>query len=364
MKGQGRFLKFAKVSVSFVLLTVAVFCVFRRLPECFGSQNPAALAAAAFTLTDGEYRLSPSNNSESTTQSTEDSEANPDDKTASAQKAEPRLRDKSGYYDSYAEHEGEAKYEIAENRYSGEGLSVDNFYIKNNTGLGLDFDSILRDNLTFDVKKNTDSPQVLIYHTHSTEAYMDEDVDYFYESYYSRTQNEDFNVVGVGEAIAKQLNAKGIKTLHDKTVHDSTYNGAYERSAQSVQSDMDEYKDIKVVLDIHRDAIGTDECKVKPVFEYNGKKGAQIMIMSGCDTTGERNFLSWQNNLNFALKLQSKAEELYPGMTRPLNFGYFAYNEYVCDGSLLIEVGTEANSIEEAEYTGELLANVLYEVLK
>lgn len=75
-------------------------------------------------------------------------------------------------------------------------------------------------------------------------------------------------------------------------------------------------------------------------------------------------FLSWENNLNFALKIQNKAEEMYPGMTRPLNFGYFAYNEYICDGSLLIEIGTDANTIEEAEYSGELLGNVLYEVLK
>ncbi len=363
MKGQGRFFKSVKVSISFVLLTVAVFCVLRRLPECFGSQNPAALAAAAFTLTDGEYRLEASSKSnDASIQPTDDVDVNV--KTEDAKKTEPKLRDKSGYYDSYADHSGEAVYEVAENRYTGEGLSVDNFYIKNNTGLSLDFNALLKDKLTFDVKKNTKSPQVLIYHTHSSEAYMDEDVDYFYESYYSRTQNEDFNVVGVGETIAKQLNSKGIKTLHDKTIHDSTYNGAYDRSAQSVLSNMDEYKDIKVVLDIHRDAIGTSERKIKPVFEYNGKKGAQIMIMSGCDTTGERNFLSWENNLNFALKLQSTAEKLYPGMTRPLNFGFFAYNEYVCDGSLLIEVGTEANSIEEAEYTGKLLGNVLCEVLK
>ena len=189
-------------------------------------------------------------------------------------------------------------------------------------------------------------------------------MDYFFESFYSRTQNNDFNVVAVGDAITRTLESKGIKTLHDKPVHDSTYNGSYGRSVQTVQSDMKEYKDIKGVLDIHRDALGTDECKVKPVFEYNGKKGAQIMILSGCDTDGERDFENWQNNLNFALKIQNTAEKMYPGMTRPISFDYFAYNEYVCDGSLLIEVGEEANSIDEAVYTGELLGNVLYEVLK
>lgn len=363
MKKQGKLIKLLKAAVSFALLFTAVFCVFRRLPECFTGEESAVLAAA-FTLTDGQYisgtdrQEEKKESKQSSTQPTTVSE------TKSAEKATVKERDKSGYYDSYAKHEGEAKYSIEERGITGGATQVDNCYIKNKTGLDLDFEAILSDKLTFSVKKNTDSPQVLIYHTHTSEAYMDEDVDYFYDSFYSRTQNNDFNVVAVGDAITNVLESKGIKTLHDKTVHDSTYNGSYDRSVQTVQSDMNDYKDIKVVLDIHRDALGTDECKVKPVFEYNGKKGAQIMILSGCDTDGERGFENWQNNLNFALKIQNTAEKMYPGMTRPISFDYFAYNEYVCDGSLLIEVGAEANSIDEAVYTGELLGNVLYEVLK
>ena len=154
---------------------------------------------------------------------------------------------------------------------------------------------------------------MLIYHTHTSESYMDEDVDYFYESYYSRTQNNDYNVTAVGDAITDVLNKRGIKTMHDTTVHDSTYSGSYDRSAQTVESIMETNTDIKVIIDIHRDAIGTETQKVKPVFTYDGKQGAQIMILSGCDTDGEMNFLSWENNLNFALKIQNKAEEMYPG---------------------------------------------------
>ena len=99
------------------------------------------------------------------------------------------------------------------------------------------------------------------------------------------------------------------------------------------------------------------------MFTYNGKKGAQIMILAGCDTDGERGFDCWEENLHFALKIQDKAETLYPDMTRPLNFDYFAYNEYVCNGSLLIEVGTESNSIDEATYSGSLLGNAIADVL-
>lgn len=363
LKKQGKFLKAVKTTVSLSLLLIAVFCVIRRLPECF-SPNDSAVLAASFTLTDGQYIAQTDKKSEKkeTNKETVQPSTSPED--SSLEKAPVKKRDKSSYYDSFAEHTGEAKYSIAEKTITSDGTQVDSCYIKNKTGLDLDFEAILNDKLTFSVKKNTDSPQVLIYHTHTSEAYMDEDVDFFFDSFYSRTQNTDFNVVSVGDAITRSLESKGIKTLHDKTVHDSTYNGSYDRSVQTVQSDMKDNKDIKVVLDIHRDAIGTDECKVKPVFEYNGKKGAQIMILSGCDTDGERGFENWQNNLNFALKIQNTAEKMYPGMTRPISFDYFAYNEYVCDGSLLIEVGAEANSIEEAEYTGELLGNVLYEVLK
>lgn len=364
MKRKGKILKTAKLVLSFILISAAVFCICRRFPECFKSQDPAALAAAAFTLTDGTYKISSQEKSEKATEQSSFEEKQLPTQVSQENATAPQKRDKSDYYDSFAKHENEAKYEIAEKTYGEDGTQVDLCYLKNKTGLELDFEKILKDKLTFDVKENTDSPQVLIYHTHTTEGYMDEDVDYFYDSFYSRTQDENFSVVSVGDAICNELNKRGIKAIHDKTIHDSTYNGSYDRSVQTVESNMEKYKDIQVVIDIHRDAIGTDECKIKPVFTYNGYKAAQIMIMSGCDTDGEMGFTSWQNNLNFALKIQNKAEQLYPGMTRPLDFGYFAYNEYVCDGSLLIEVGTEANSVDEATRSGALLGNVLYEVLK
>ncbi len=363
MKSKGKFLNKLKTLAAVVLLSTALFCVARRLPECFDSQNPAALAAAAFTLTSGEYRLEQNKNAKADKPETDKNSDSENDNNATEPKT-AKKRDKSDYYDSYADHGDEAKYTVEERSIEDSGTAVDNFFVKNKTGLSLDFEDLLAQKLPFKLEKGINSPQVLVYHTHTSEAYMDEDVDFFYESFYSRTDNEDFSVVAVGDAITDVLNRRGIKTIHDKTVHDATYNGSYDRSVQTVQSDMEKYGDIKVVLDIHRDAIGTDECKVKPVFTYNGKKGAQIMILSGCDAGGEMGFDGWQNNLNFALKIQNKAESLYPGMTRPISFDYFAYNEYVCDGSLLIEIGAEANSIDEAVYSGELLGNVLAEVLE
>lgn len=360
MKLKGKIFKLLRTAVSLALIAVALFCVCRRFPEAFGQRN-TVLAAAAFTLTDGKYPVesgvaetsAPRQETTAATAATE----------PSAVPAAAKARDKSGYYDSSADHSGEAVYEIAEKTILGDGTRVGGCYVKNFANLSVDFNAALEQPLTFEVQKQAKTPQVLIYHTHTGESYMDEDTDHFYESYYSHTNNNDFNVVAVGDAIAGVLEKNGIATLHDTTVHDSTYNGSYDRSVQTVYSDMEKYPGIKVVLDIHRDALGTDEQKVKTVFEYNGKKGAQMMILSGCDPDNERGFVNWENNLGFALKLQSTAEQLYPGMTRPLDFGYFAYNEYVCDGSLLIEIGTDANSVDEAVYTGELLGDVLARVL-
>lgn len=359
MKRTGYFFKRIKTLFALLLVGLAVFCLSTRLPQVMGDGDNAALAAAAFTLTDGKYRV------EAETRTTSPSSTSSAAKQPVANMLPSAVppRDKSSYYDSDGDHEGEAVYNITQKTITGDGTLVDNCYIKNKTGLDLDFNAVLNQPLTFRVKKNTSSPQVLIYHTHTSEAYLDETVDYYYESYYSRTQNEAFSVVAVGDVITQTLQNRGINTLHDKTVHDSTYDGAYDRSAQTVEADMNRCGDIKVVLDIHRDALGSDEAKVKPVFEHDGKTAAQLMILSGCDPDNERGFQRWQNNLSLALKIQHKAEELYPGMTRPVSFDYFAYNEYICDGSLLIEVGSDANSIDEVETTAALLGEVLAQVL-
>ncbi len=359
MKRAGNFFKRIKTLFALLLVIVAVFCTVTRLPQVMGDGDSAALAAAAFTLTDGKYRVEADTR---TAPATEASSAQKQPVANMLPSATPP-RDKSSYYDSYGDHEGEAFYDITQKTITGDGTLADNCYIKNRTGLDIDFNASQRKPLTFKVSKNSSSPQVLIYHTHTSEAYLDETVDYYYESYYSRTQNEAFSVVAVGDVITQTLQNRGINTLHDKTVHDSTYDGAYDRSAQTVEADMKRCKDIKVVLDIHRDALGSEDAKVKPVFEHDGKTAAQIMILSGCDPNNERGFTNWQNNLSFAMKLQHKAEELYPGMTRPVSFDYFAYNEYICDGSLLIEVGSDANSIDEAETTAALLGEVLAQVL-
>lgn len=271
------------------------------------------------------------------------------------------VKDKSTDID----HTGEQSYLVTECLYRESNMSYGNFYVKNETDLSIDLSSFLNADLPYELEDTTE-PQVLIVHTHATESYMEEDVGYYYESFYPRDTDDNYNVVRVGEAIAEKLTQAGIGVAHCTEHHDDPqYYGAYDNSAESILEYMEKYPTIKIVLDIHRDSITTDEGeKIKPTFVYNGQKAAQIMIMCGNDNYGYYDFPDWEQNMSLAVKLQSVAETKYPGMTRPLYFGNFMYNMNLAPGSLLIEVGTDANTLEEAVNSGELLGDVIATVLK
>ena len=207
------------------------------------------------------------------------------------------------------------------------------------------------------------TPQVLIMHTHTSESYEIKEKDYYDEEYTCRSADPENSVVAVGSAIAEQLAAAGIAVIHDGTVHDSTYTGAYERSEATVKSILEKYPSIKVVLDIHRDAIEEfDGSHVAAVTQIDGKEAAQIMIISAADdgTYGIPNYLE---NFHFACALQNKIESDYSGLTRPVLFQYCQYNQHLTTGSLLIEVGSHGNTVEQAVYTGELIGKSIAEQL-
>ncbi len=206
-------------------------------------------------------------------------------------------------------------------------------------------------------------PQVLIMHTHTTESYEPYEREYFDKSFGYRTTDSEKNMVMVGDAITEQLENMGIVTIHDTTIHDyPSYNGSYERSAETVKSILKEYPSIKIVLDIHRDAISSEGTLAQPVTEVDGKKAAQVMIISGCDD-GTMNMPDYMYNFRFASMLQQQMESDYNGLTRPILFDYRKYNQDLTTGSLLIEVGSHGNTLEQAEYSGELIGKSLSRVL-
>ncbi len=211
---------------------------------------------------------------------------------------------------------------------------------------------------------DTSEPQVLIVHTHTTEGYMSYDAGYYNADDITRTTDMQYNVAAVGEAIAGQLRAAGIGVIHDTTIHDSPYTGAYDRSAATVQKNLEPYPPIRVVLDIHRDAINSDATtKVKPTVTINGRKAAQMMIITGAVSTEALPHPNWRENLRLALRLQQLGSTTYEGLMRPMTVGTARYNAQLTNGSMLIEVGTEANTLDEAKYSGQLLGELLGKVL-
>lgn len=216
----------------------------------------------------------------------------------------------------------------------------------------------------FTVEKNGE-PQVLIMHTHATESYEPYERDFYDASFNSRTTDRSMNMAAVGDKIAEQLEAAGIGVIHDTTLHDyPSYNGSYDLSRETVKKYLEEYPSIKIVLDVHRDAIERESGeRIAPVAAVDGKNAAQVMIICGCDD-GTMNMPDCMKNLRFACLLQRQMESDYPGLTRPVLFDYRKYNQDLTTGSILIEMGGHANSIEQAEYSGELVGKSLAKCLE
>lgn len=206
-------------------------------------------------------------------------------------------------------------------------------------------------------------PQVLIMHTHTTESFEPYERDFYDNSFSYRTTDPSKNTVMIGEEIKKGLTKAGINTIHDTTIHDyPSYNGSYERSEQTVKSYLEQYPSIKIVLDIHRDALESNNNLIQPVANINGKKAAQIMIISGCDdgTMGMPNYLQ---NFRLASLFQQQLEQDWSGLTRPVLFDYRKYNQHLTTGSLLIEVGSHGNTLDQVKYSGELIGKSLAKAL-
>ena len=209
------------------------------------------------------------------------------------------------------------------------------------------------------VRIDSDGPQVLIMHTHATESFEPYDTDTYDTRHTWRTTDNTQNIVAAGEVMAEAIRSYGIEVLHDETQHDyPSYNGSYERSAVTVQDYLEKYPSIKVVLDVHRDAVQRDDTLVKPVTEIDGRKAAQLMIIAGCDD-GTMDMPNWSKNFRFAAGMQDAIESRYPSLTRPVFFCYRKYNQDLTTGSLLIEIGSHGNTLEEVLYTAQLAGDAI-----
>ena len=263
------------------------------------------------------------------------------------------------------------KYEKAgalkDRTYITDGVTdtVGNVRIKNTNKTQIDASSML--NKKADLTVDRDKPAVLIFHTHTTETYQIAEREYYATDFAPRSESEQVNMIRVGKAIAEQIEKAGYKVIHDKTIYDTKYSGAYERSRKGAEAILKKYPSIKIVLDIHRDAIQLkDGTKIRPVATVNGKKAAQIMIISGCQEEGNgvTNLPDWKYNLTFALQLQKELEDNFQGITRPLYFCARSYNMNLTHCSLLVEMGSDANTLEQAVYSGKCLGVAVGKMLE
>ncbi|SDB06757.1 stage II sporulation protein P [Ruminococcaceae bacterium FB2012] len=217
----------------------------------------------------------------------------------------------------------------------------------------------------FSFQTSEGQPLVLIYHTHTTESYEPSDRDFYDASFQSRTTDPSKSVVAVGDRICAELEKAGIPYIHDTLLHDYvSYNEAYDSSRTTVKELLAKYPSIKIALDIHRDGLQREDgTRLSPVAEIAGRDAAQIMIISGCDD-GSLGLPEYIKNFHFACALQQQLESSCPGLTRPILFDYRHYNQDLTTGSLLIEVGSHGNCLEQALYSGELVGRGLAELIK
>ena len=235
-----------------------------------------------------------------------------------------------------------------------------NIAIKNGTStLHPDFEALLCAAPHFP-SSTEEKPLVLVYHTHTTESYQLADDGLFYTDGITRSTDPAVNMVRIGSALCEALEKNGVACVHDTQIYDDPYTGAYRRSRINVQKQLEEHPSIRITLDVHRDAVyDSADVAVKPTARIDGRKTAQIMILTGAEEGSATDFPNWQSNLSFALALQQKAQTAYPGLMRPLFFCPRRYNLDLVPYGLLLEIGSDANTLEEAYSAARLMGRAL-----
>lgn len=234
-------------------------------------------------------------------------------------------------------------------------LSRDGLYLYNRTKLELTPAVLSEGSVKFTLGEG---PQILIYHTHGSEAYAQSDGETYTESDPYRTTDCTHNVVRVGEEMATVFRAHGFGVVHDPTLYDyPSYTGAYDRSGAAVEQWLAKYPTIKIVLDVHRDAlVGKDGQVYKMVAQEAGQKVAQVMLVVGSDGGGKEH-PRWRDNLAFAVLLQQGLTRGYSQLARPIVLRNSRYNQQLLPGSLLVEVGGHGNTLTEAVDAARLWAD-------
>lgn len=225
--------------------------------------------------------------------------------------------------------------------------------IKNETKIKL-----TEDMLKPDVKINTKN--ILIYHTHSCESYTPSEKYQYKSSGNFRTTDKERSVIKVGSELEKYMKNYGCKVIHDTALYDyPSYNGSYGRSMEGAVKLLDKNPGTDIAFDIHRDAIG--DSTYAPTVKVGDEYAAQMLFVIGSNGAGDPHD-NWEQNLKFAVKVQEKANELYPGLFKPIILRNSDYNQGIAKGASIIEVGATGNTLDQCLVSMKYLAKVLSEI--
>lgn len=225
--------------------------------------------------------------------------------------------------------------------------------IKNETKIKL-----TKEMMTPNVKINTKN--ILIYHTHSCESYTPSEKYTYQKSGNFRTLDKERSVIRVGTELEKYMKNYGYNVIHDTTLYDyPSYNSSYNRSYSNVAKILDKNKDYEVLFDIHRDAIG--DSTYSPTVKIGEEYAAQLMFVIGSNGGGAQHD-NWEKNLKFAIKIQEKANEIYPGLFKPIILRNSRYNQQLANGASIIEVGATGNTLDQCLVSMKYLSKVLSEL--
>ncbi len=197
--------------------------------------------------------------------------------------------------------------------------------------------------------------KVIIYHTHTCESYTPSDSFNYEMTGNYRSTDLNFSVARVGDELDKQLTSYGIQVIHDKTYHDHpAYNGSYSRSLVTAQNALANNPETEIIIDLHRDAIA--DANYAPKVKIGDEYASQLMFVIGANNEG------FNQNLKFAIKVVEKANELYPGLFKPMILRNAEYNQHLSKASCIIEVGATGNTLDESINSMKYLAKIINEI--
>ncbi len=291
-----------------------------------------------------------------------------DEKSSSQKMAE---EEKTENLENTEETNGETQEETGEIKLAKEGLTTEvvtpnpiaesynvtynNVKIKNQTDYELT-NEILTPDITIENKN------IVIFHTHSCESYTSSPAYTYTPTGNFRTTDLNFTVTRVGTELETYLKQYGYNVIHNTDYHDyPSYNGSYTKSLQTVEKIL-QTTSSDIIIDLHRDAIGS-RSDYAPTVKIGDEEAAQIMFVIGTNAGGLYH-PNWQQNLKFAIKIQEKAEEMYPGLFKPIMLTTSRYNQHTGKFANIMEVGATGNTLEQCLTSMKYLSKIMAEVIK